>query len=383
MKRAAEKQGRKEDLENEDEEDEENENASKTFKRADPEVMAQRRKVKVRRPAHSDNNNKDESEKPKLVWGMPTEKDNNNGAIGSTISPIFGSTPTTTNSIFGSAFSGATFASLAKQNEEKKEQKDSQQPATSSLSTNTSKESSTSTSTETKDSSISSFLTSSPSKKTDLEKGSPDDKKSFYSFNIPKRTESSEGITSTQSIFTTNISSISPLDESHSESKVELAESTSTSGEEGENNVLKESSVKLYAMDEKNKKWVEKGKGIFKINVAQDLSFARMLMRMEKSLKLILNVPLWPGISIEKPNDKSIVFIGIADGNIQSFLLRLPNALITSTILEKIEENKKYGKGIGTPTKKPDETKKETDTTKETKLETSKTEASKEETPKT
>jgi len=104
-------------------------------------------------------------------------------------------------------------------------------------------------------------------------------------------------------------------------------------GEENEHNVL-HLSGKLYIFH-KPKGWLEKGRGELRLN---DLSVAaanasisrdakrkvlssRIVMRTVGSLRVILNTQVYHGMSVEKPNEKSIRLTGMEDGEVKVFLI--------------------------------------------------------------
>lgn len=114
-------------------------------------------------------------------------------------------------------------------------------------------------------------------------------------------------------------------------------------GEENEHNVL-HMSAKLFIFD-KSKSWLEKGRGELRLN---DLSVAaanasnsssgltgnqtsrdakrkvmssRIVMRTIGSLRVILNTKVYHGMSVEKPNEKSVRLTGMDDGGVVKVFL--------------------------------------------------------------
>jgi len=114
-------------------------------------------------------------------------------------------------------------------------------------------------------------------------------------------------------------------------------------GEENEHNVL-HMSCKLFLFD-KSKNWLEKGRGELRLN---DLSVAaanasisssgltdnqasrdakrkvmssRIVMRTIGSLRVILNTKVYHGMSVEKPNEKSVRLTGMDDVGVKVFLI--------------------------------------------------------------
>jgi len=121
--------------------------------------------------------------------------------------------------------------------------------------------------------------------------------------------------------------------ESHIAPKRKYDEVEVITGEENEHNVL-HLSGKLYIFH-KPKGWLEKGRGELRLN---DLSVAaantsisrdakrkvlssRIVMRTVGSLRVILNTKVYHGMSVEKPNEKSIRLTGMEDGEVKVFLI--------------------------------------------------------------
>merc|ERR1712110_604480 len=114
-------------------------------------------------------------------------------------------------------------------------------------------------------------------------------------------------------------------------------------GEENEHNVL-HMSAKLYIFD-KNKSWLEKGRGELRLNdlsvaaanatsntvgltstqasrdVKRKVMSSRIVMRTIGSLRVILNTKVYHGMSVEKPNEKSVRLTGMDDGVVKIFLI--------------------------------------------------------------
>ncbi len=63
-------------------------------------------------------------------------------------------------------------------------------------------------------------------------------------------------------------------------------------------------------------------------------SSARLLMRVEKSLRLILNTRLWPSMNVERPGDKDIRFIAPSlerEGELASYRVRVSIVCLDAT----------------------------------------------------
>lgn len=157
------------------------------------------------------------------------------------------------------------------------------------------------------------------------------------------------------------------------EPKLQLKGAAIASGEEDEETVY-ETRSKLYklAPDEKDvPSWKERGIGILKVNKGKSNNTTRLLMRVEKSLRLILNLPIFSDIGIKKPNEKSISLVSFDQNEEkpESLLLKFPSAEACAAVLEFIESGKKQG-----TSQDKDVTKQEDNSEKEPKEETTKEE---------
>ncbi|CAO1627913.1 unnamed protein product [Parajaminaea phylloscopi] len=101
--------------------------------------------------------------------------------------------------------------------------------------------------------------------------------------------------------------------------------------------------AKLYTMSQQGTKdgsWKERGTGTLRVNVPSDYrlrgSGARLVMRAEGVLRLILNVALFSGMSVESAQDKFIRFVAMEDGKLQHFAVRVSNAAAASTLVSTI-----------------------------------------------
>ena len=68
-------------------------------------------------------------------------------------------------------------------------------------------------------------------------------------------------------------------------------------GEEGEENVFS-CNATLFLFE--SKQWKERGKGLLKINLGKDKKQARVIMRQQGNLKLLLNANLWEKMKVSK-----------------------------------------------------------------------------------
>ncbi|KAG0041262.1 hypothetical protein BGZ83_002079 [Gryganskiella cystojenkinii] len=94
-------------------------------------------------------------------------------------------------------------------------------------------------------------------------------------------------------------------------------------GEEDEINICS-TKGKLYADADKSQTWKERGRGTFKVNVGRkDAKIARLVMRADGVLRLILNVGIFPDMNVIITGDKYIRFVGVESGKPVSFLLKV------------------------------------------------------------
>ncbi|KAG0200579.1 hypothetical protein BGX28_006403 [Mortierella sp. GBA30] len=121
-------------------------------------------------------------------------------------------------------------------------------------------------------------------------------------------------------------------------------------GEEDEMNIY-QTKGKLYADTEKTHAWKERGKGTFKVNVSRkDTKLARLVMRTDGVLRLILNVAIFPDMNMVITGDKYVRFIGIEDGKPIPFLLKVKDATVAEEVVRSIDraaERQARGKGQG------------------------------------
>jgi len=99
-------------------------------------------------------------------------------------------------------------------------------------------------------------------------------------------------------------------------------------GEEGEQNLFT-CKAKCYEFDIKEKKYKERGTGILKVNSSEDGKSARVLMRADGTHRIIVNSRIWPLSKAEKHNEKAVLFVGHSESNTltqYSFRLLDPNA---------------------------------------------------------
>ncbi|XP_033738035.1 ran-binding protein 3-like isoform X2 [Pecten maximus] len=93
------------------------------------------------------------------------------------------------------------------------------------------------------------------------------------------------------------------------ERRPEYKEVEVKTGEEDESNVL-QSTGKLFVFDGQNQSWIERGRGLLRINdqsspVSSEFQ-SRLVMRTQGSLRVILNTKIWPAMTIERASQKSL-----------------------------------------------------------------------------
>ncbi|XP_069128179.1 ran-binding protein 3-like [Argopecten irradians] len=93
------------------------------------------------------------------------------------------------------------------------------------------------------------------------------------------------------------------------ERRLEYKEVEVKTGEEDESNVL-QSTGKLFVFDGHNQTWIERGRGLLRINDQSSSGSSefqsRLVMRTQGSLRVILNTKIWPGMTIERASQKSL-----------------------------------------------------------------------------
>ncbi|WRT64540.1 uncharacterized protein IL334_001472 [Kwoniella shivajii] len=121
------------------------------------------------------------------------------------------------------------------------------------------------------------------------------------------------------------------------EEKLEMQEQDVTTGEEEEETVI-QTRAKLYT-NEKSSGWKERGVGLLKLNVRRsDGSGARLLMRADGVLRLILNFKLYKGLFLSL--DGKIIRMTVPeDDKFIIICLRMSNPKITSELAEIIREH--------------------------------------------
>jgi len=86
--------------------------------------------------------------------------------------------------------------------------------------------------------------------------------------------------------------------------------------------------------------WSEKGVGLLKLNEASNSIF-RLIMRVEKSFRLIMNAILFPEMSCEKVRQKELTLVSIQTQNeMSTYLIRFNTTEERNNIYELIQSKK-------------------------------------------
>jgi len=170
------------------------------------------------------------------------------------------------------------------------------------------------------------------------------------SFTMPNIGSSTAVASNPSPIFGLNIAPpktalVSPnASESKTEEKPDLPSEPVKTGEEDESHVF-QVRAKLFVLSTDEHKWVERGVGNLRLNVANNKSYARLVMRMEASLKLILNVALWPAMKVEKA-DKGVRFTAtsLSGTQLDSYFIKFGMQGKAEELIDAINQNKHVGK---------------------------------------
>jgi len=170
------------------------------------------------------------------------------------------------------------------------------------------------------------------------------------SFAMPSIGSSTAVASNSSPIFGLNIvppktALVSPnASESKIEEKPDLPSEPVKTGEEDESHVF-QVRAKLFVLSTDEHKWVERGVGNLRLNVANNKSYARLVMRMEASLKLILNVALWPAMKVEKA-DKGVRFTAtsLSGTQLDSYFIKFGMQGKAEELIDAINQNKHVGK---------------------------------------
>eukprot|EP00182_Erythrolobus_australicus_P000166 CAMPEP_0185842500 /NCGR_PEP_ID=MMETSP1353-20130828/18440_1 /TAXON_ID=1077150 /ORGANISM="Erythrolobus australicus, Strain CCMP3124" /LENGTH=401 /DNA_ID=CAMNT_0028542003 /DNA_START=18 /DNA_END=1223 /DNA_ORIENTATION=+ len=121
-----------------------------------------------------------------------------------------------------------------------------------------------------------------------------------------------------------------------------LPEQEVKTGEEDEHEMFR-ARAKLYHLD--NAAWKERGVGMCKVNrKEEDSSKARILMRVDGSMRVVLNFSLHPSFEPDPASEKSVRFIATdldAGGKLSSFLLKFGLKEDLSKFISAVNDCKK------------------------------------------
>ncbi|CAF3495001.1 unnamed protein product [Rotaria sp. Silwood1] len=84
---------------------------------------------------------------------------------------------------------------------------------------------------------------------------------------------------------------------------------------------------KLFMYNSEQQQFVERGYGILKINESHDPSDwerlqARLIMRLDKSFRVILNSPIFPKMTVERATDRSVRFGAQDESQLRVFIIK-------------------------------------------------------------
>jgi len=112
--------------------------------------------------------------------------------------------------------------------------------------------------------------------------------------------------------------------ESHESNKRKYEVVDVLTGEEEESNVF-QANGKLYLFDTEKRNWIERGRGLFRLNddpvSAPGHLKSRLVMRTVGSLRVILNTKLWADMICAKADEKKVRISAFEDGEVKIFLI--------------------------------------------------------------
>jgi len=120
---------------------------------------------------------------------------------------------------------------------------------------------------------------------------------------------------------------------------VPLRDERAPTGEEGETQVFL-ARGKLFALDKVENKWRERGVGGVKLNQSKEGS-TRLVMRMEATLRLLLNVALWPSMVVQKAGEKGVKFLAKEKEELISYLVQFGKPDIAQDFINAVDTHKK------------------------------------------
>ncbi|CAL8108530.1 unnamed protein product [Orchesella dallaii] len=82
-------------------------------------------------------------------------------------------------------------------------------------------------------------------------------------------------------------------------------------GEEHEVNAM-QLHCRLFIFDSTNSSWVERGRGLLRLNDSkEETDVSRLIIRSKGSLRVMLNTKVWEGMRVEKTGDKSVRIMAV------------------------------------------------------------------------
>ncbi|CAD6889883.1 unnamed protein product [Tilletia caries] len=132
--------------------------------------------------------------------------------------------------------------------------------------------------------------------------------------------------------------------------------SVGITGEEAERTIFS-ARGRLFEMEPASQNWKERGTGTIKCNVPNERvgglfgatrgsstpgtgkarSPPRLVMRTEGVLRLILNVILFPGMSVELAQEKFVRFVAFEDDKLVHFAVRMPQPKVAEELFDTIK----------------------------------------------
>lgn len=126
----------------------------------------------------------------------------------------------------------------------------------------------------------------------------------------------------------------------------EFKEAHVETGEEKEQELFR-SRVKLYSLEnaEAGLRWKERGVGMLKLNLHKEKESARLLMRTEATLRVILNSPVYTGLKFDRATERSLRFQGFEEDKKDgkqavTFLLRFMTKDLATGLVDAVENLK-------------------------------------------
>lgn len=95
--------------------------------------------------------------------------------------------------------------------------------------------------------------------------------------------------------------------------------------------------ARLFEYDVDSKDWKDRGPGLVKVNVEKESGKARLLMRADGILRVILNIRLFEGMDYSIPTERSIRFTAVVESRPTQFLLRCRSAEELCAVLVELD----------------------------------------------